>query len=147
MDLFIKAAEAGIQTGFIDVQGQRRVTDAAALQAILDAFPARRAPRFVDGPVVLRSGQPARTALRDAVTLPLRWKIVADLKVIAQGDAVDRTITWPNDLPIGCYRLDVTDAASQTEEVAFLVAPPKAFDGEFDRSWLLAVQLYGVKSS
>jgi 4-alpha-glucanotransferase len=147
MDLFTKAADAGIQTEFIDVQGQRRVTDAAALQVILDAFPARRAPRFVDGSVVLRSGQHAQTALRHAVTLPLRWKIVADLKVIAEGEALDHTITWPADLPIGCYRLHLTDAASAAEEVAFLVAPPKAFGGEFDRCWLLAVQLYGVKSS
>src|SRR5206468_3444384 len=28
-----------------------------------------------------------------------------------------------------------------------MVAPPKAFGGDFDRCWLLAVQLYGVRSA
>ena len=89
----------------------------------------------------------ARTAFSEAVTPPVQWKIVADLKVIAQGQAVDRAITWPADLPVGSYRLHLTDAYLLSEEVPFLVAPPKAFGGDFDRSWLLAVQLYGVRSS
>ena len=28
-----------------------------------------------------------------------------------------------------------------------IVAPPRAFGGDFDRCWLLAVQLYGVRSA
>src|SRR5207253_7507483 len=112
MDPFTRAAELGIETEFIDGQGHRRVTQPAALQVILDALPVRTASRFVDAPVVLRSARPARSVLCDAVTLPLRWKIVADLKVIAQGEATDRTIAWPNDLPAGSYRLHLTDAAS-----------------------------------
>jgi 4-alpha-glucanotransferase len=134
-------------TEFVDGQGRRRVTDAAALQVILDALPPRTAYRFVDGPVVLRAGQPARSVPGDAVTLPVGWKIVADLKVIAQGEATDRTVLWPVDLPVGTYRLQLSDASGSIEEVPFLVAPPKAFGGDFDRCWLLAVQLYGVKSS
>jgi 4-alpha-glucanotransferase len=147
MDPFTRAAELGIETEFIDGQGHRRVTDVAALEVILDALPARTVCRSVAGPVVLRSGQPAGTVLRDAVTLPLRWKIVADLKVIAQGEVTDRILVWPADLPVGGYRLHLTDASSLSEEVPFLVAPPKAYGGDFDRGWLLAVQLYGVKSS
>jgi 4-alpha-glucanotransferase len=79
--------------------------------------------------------------------LPLRWKIVAGLKVIAQGETGDRTITWPADLPVGSYRLHLTDVSLLSEEVPLIVAPPKAFGGDFDRSWILAVQLYGVRSS
>jgi 4-alpha-glucanotransferase len=147
MDLFTKAAELGIQTEFIDGQGHRHVTEAAALEIILNGLPARVPHRFVDRPVVLRSGRPLRTELRDAVTFPLQWKIVADLKVIAQGEAGDRVIAWPADLPVGSYRLHLTDASLLSEEVPFIVAPPKAFGGDFGRSWLLAVQLYGVRSS
>ena len=33
-----------------------------------------------------------------------------------------------------------------TEEVPLIVAPARAFGGDFDRCWLLAVQLYGVRS-
>jgi 4-alpha-glucanotransferase len=147
MDLFTKAAELGIQTEFIDGQGHRHVTEAAALEIILNALPARAPHRFLDQPVVLRSGQPTRTTFRDAVTLPVKWKIVAGLKVIAGGETGDRTITWPADLPIGSYRLHLTDASLLSEQVPFIVAPAKAFGGDFDRSWLLAVQLYGVRSS
>ena len=39
MDLFTKAKDLGIQTEFIDGQGHRHVTDAAALKIILDAMP------------------------------------------------------------------------------------------------------------
>ena len=147
MDLFTKAAELGIQTEFIDGQGHRHVTDAAALEIILNALPVPAPHHFLDRPVVVQSGQPSRTEFRHAVTLPVEWKIVADLKVIAQGETGDRIIAWPADLPIGCYRLHLTDAYLLSEQVSFIVAPSKAFGGDFDRSWILAVQLYGVRSS
>jgi 4-alpha-glucanotransferase len=147
MDLFTKAAELGIQTEFVDGQGHRHVTDAAALEIILDALPVRAPRRFLDRPVVVRSGWDTRTELGETVTFPLQWKIVADLKVIAQGETGNRIISWPSDLPIGSYRLHLTDASLFSEEAPFVVAPPKAFGGDFDRSWLLAVQLYGVRSS
>jgi 4-alpha-glucanotransferase len=147
MDLFTKAKELGIQTEFIDGQGHRHVTDEAALKIILDALPVRVPSRFLPGAVVVRSGQPSRTELNEAATLPLRWKIVAGIKVIAQGETRHRIITWPSDLPEGSYRLQLTDASGFTEQVPLIVAPPRAYGGDFDRGWLLAVQLYGVRSA
>jgi 4-alpha-glucanotransferase len=83
--------------------------------------------------------------------LPLRWKIVADLKVIAQGEAQEEAqesvIIWPPGLPQGGYRLQVTDASGCSDDVPLIVAPPRAFGGDFDRCWLMAVQLYGVRSA
>jgi 4-alpha-glucanotransferase len=147
MDLFAKAKELGIQTEFFDGQGHRHVTDAAALKIIIDALPLRAPHRFLGEAVVVRSGQPAPTELSQAATFPVRWKIVADLKVIAEGETRDGVIVWPPDVPVGSYRLHLTDAASFTEEAPLIVAPPRAFGGDFDRCWLLAVQLYGVKSA
>jgi 4-alpha-glucanotransferase len=154
MDLFARAKELGIQTEYIDGQGHRHVTEQAALKVIIDALPFRAANRFIDGTVVVRSGRSARTGLKQAATSPLHWKIVADLKVIAEGEAGDRqghtgepVIFWPADLPVGSYRLHLTDAAGFTEQVPLIVAPPRAFGGDFDRCWLLAVQLYGVRSA
>jgi len=190
MDLFItKANELGIQTEFIDGQGHRHVTDRTALQIIIDALPIRAPYRFLGGAVVLRFGRPGRSELKQAASLPLRWKILTDLKVIAEGEVGDRkgdtgdrkgdtgdregdtgdregdtgdregdtgdrksntgqrVIVWPSDLPEGSYRLQLTDASSFTEEAPLIVAPPRAFDGDFDRGWLLAVQLYGVRSA
>ena len=146
MDLYTKAKNLGIETEFLDGQGHRHVTDAEALKIILDALPVRKPYRFLEQAVVVRSGRPARTELGHAATFPLRWKIVAGLKVIAAGETDDRVIAWPADLPVGSYRLHLTDAASFTEEAPLIVAPPRAFDGDFDRCWLLAVQLYGVRS-
>ena len=147
MDLYTTAKNLGIQTEFLDGQGHRHVTDAEALKIILDALPVRKPYRFLKQTVVIRSGRPARTELSHAATFPLRWKIVAGLKVIAVGETHDRVIGWPADLPVGSYRLHLTDASSFTEEAPLIVASPSAFDGDFDRCWLLAVQLYGVRST
>jgi len=147
MDLYTTAKNLGIQTEFLDGQGHRHVTDAEALKIILDALPVRKPYRFLKQAVVIRSGRPARTELSHAATFPLRWKIVAGLKVIAVGETHDRVIGWPADLPVGSYRLHLTDASSFTEEAPLIVASPRAFDGDFDRCWLLAVQLYGVRST
>ena len=146
MDLSARAKELGLQTEFVDGQGHLRVTDEAALKIILEALPAPVPYRFVGGAVVVRSGRPSRTELSEAATFPLRWKIVAGLKVIAEGETGGRTVVWPGDLPVGSYRLQLTDAASFTEEAPLIVAPARAYGGDFDRCWLLAVQLYGVRS-
>ena len=147
MDLFTKAKDLGIQPDFIDALGNRRVTSETVLKIILDALPAPVPHRFLREAVVIRSGRPARSELTQAAMFPLRWKIVADLGVIAQGETHDPVIAWPPDLPEGTYRLQLTDAALFEEEVPLIVASPRAFDGDFDRCWLLAVQLYGVRSA
>jgi 4-alpha-glucanotransferase len=147
MDLSTRAKKLGIQTEFIDGQGHRHVTDEAALKIILDALPAPVPYRLLAGAVVVRSGRPSRTELTHAATFPLRWKIVAGLKVIAEGVTHDRAIVWPQDLPVGSYRLQLTDASSFSEQAPLIVAPAKAYGGDFDRCWLLAVQLYGVRSA
>lgn len=147
MDPFTRAKDLGIQAEFVDGQGRRHVTDEAALKIIVEALPARAPYRFLEGAVVVRSGRPSRTELSQSATFPLRWKISAGSDVIAEGETRDRVIVWPADLPAGSYRLDLTDASSFTEAAPLIVAPPKAFGGDFDRCWLLAVQLYGVRSA
>src|SRR5882724_8335113 len=146
MDLFAQAKSQGIQTEFLDGQGHRRVTDAAALKIILDALPPQTPGPFIGGPVVVRSGRLARTELSSG-TRPVRWQIVSGPKVIAEGEASDRVITWPQDLPLGVHRLRLMDDSLATEDVPLLATPERAFDGDFDRCWLLAVQLYSVRSA
>jgi 4-alpha-glucanotransferase len=147
MDLSAKAKELGIEAEFIDGQGHRHVTDAAALKIIVDALPPPLPHRFLSQPVVVRSGQPAQTELGHAAAFPVRWKILAGLKLVAEGTTDDRCIAWPPDLPEGSYRLHLTDAALRSEQAPLIVAPPRAFGGDFDRGWLMAVQLYGVRSA
>jgi 4-alpha-glucanotransferase len=147
MDLFKKARELGIQTEFVDGQGHPHVTDAIALKIILDALPERVPYRFLAGAVVVRSGHPSRTEIDRAARLPLRWKITTGREVIAQGEADGHAIAWPADLPEGSYRLQLVDASSLSEEAPLIVSPAKAYNGDFDRGWLMAVQLYGVRSA
>ncbi len=147
MDLLTRAKDLGIQTEFVDGQGHSHVTDAVALRIILDALPVRAPYRFLREAVVIRSGQPSRTELNQAAMFPLRWKIVAGVKVIAEGETGNRTVVWPADLPEGSYRLHLTDASSFTEEAPLIVALPRAYRGDFERGWLVAVQLYAVRSA
>src|SRR4029079_9429 len=84
MDLYSQAQNLGILTEFTDGQGRRHVTDEAALKLIVNAFPARTPRRFVNGPVVVRSGLPARTELGEGVRLPVHWKIEAGGRTVAE---------------------------------------------------------------
>jgi 4-alpha-glucanotransferase len=147
MDLFAQAKSQGIQTEFLDGQGHRRVTDASALKIILDALPPQAPGPLVGGPVVVRCGRAAQTGLSHAAKLPVHWQIVAGPGIIAEGEANTRSINWPTDLPPGVHRLRLRDASSATEDVPLLSAPERAFGGDFDRCWLLAVQLYSVRSA
>src|SRR3954454_19837604 len=147
MDLFAKAADLGIQTEYFDGQGHRRTTGADALQIILDAMPATQPRRLLSQPVVVRRGRQARSEVSDTARFPLHWKITRGSADIAEGTAHDRTVEWPGDLTVGTYLLHLTDASGMSEQAPFIVAPEKAFRGDFDRSWILAVQLYGVRSS
>jgi len=146
MDLFEQAKARGIQTEFLDGQGHRRVTDEAALKIVLESLPLQTPGAVIDGPVVIRAGKSARATLQPSARLPTTWKITAGERIVAKNLAPGRVIVLPEGLATGVYRLEVTDAAQTTEDVPLIVAPARAFDGDFDRCWLLAVQLYGIRS-
>ena len=146
MDLYTKATELGIQTGFHDGQGEWHTTDAAALKIILDALPVRAPRRFLNGIVTLRAGEGRRTRLADTVALPLKWEVCDRDRVLAEGTAHSYEIPLPSDLPVGVYRLQLADASLSSEDATLIVAPGKAYAGTFERTWMLAVQLYGLRS-
>jgi 4-alpha-glucanotransferase len=151
MNLIAQAKTKGIQAEFVDALGKLRVTEPAALRSILEALPDKRPYRFVTGAVVVRTGGPARTELTEAAALPLRWAVVESVdghgaKIVAKGEVREHAIAWPADLPLGYYRLHLTDAHGDTEEAPLIVTPRRAFTGDFDRGWLLAVQLYSIRS-
>ncbi|MDH2386292.1 4-alpha-glucanotransferase [Bradyrhizobium sp. CER78] len=146
MDLYAKAHTLGIQTEYIDGSGHRRVTTPEALTAILAALPPHTPRRIVIDPVVVRGGHGGQTQLSEAAQLPVQWKLTNGSAVLAQGEAHARSVTWPAGLPEGVHRLQLSDA-SGSEELPLLVAPDGAFGGAFDRCWVIAVQLYGVRSA
>jgi len=147
MDLLAQAQIKGVQSEFVDALGKLRVTAPEALKSILDALPEKRVYRFVSGPVVVRALRHARTELAAIGAPPLKWTITGNGNLIAQGETSEPVIAWPADLPLGYHRLTLTDAKGVTEEVPMIVAPERAFGGDFDRGWLLAVQLYSIRSN
>src|SRR5689334_17949909 len=147
MDLLAQARIKGVQSEFVDALGKLRVTAPEALKSILEALPEKRVYRFVSGPVVVRALGHPRTELVAVGTPPLQWKVVGNGNVIAQGETRDPVIAWPDGMPLGYHRLTLTDAGGVSEEVPMIVAPERAFGGDFDRGWLLAVQLYSVRSN
>ncbi|RED30549.1 4-alpha-glucanotransferase [Rhodopseudomonas thermotolerans] len=146
MDLFTRAAELGIQTEFYDGQGHRHITPPEALALITEAMPQPAERRLLDRIVVIRRGETCRSELGVQAALPVRWRIIGEAATLADGVADERSLTWPQDLPPGSYRLRLSDASGHTEEQPLLVAPPQAYGGAFDRSWLVAVQLYSLRS-
>src|SRR4051812_34860468 len=146
MNLFAKARDLGIQTEFIDGQGHPHVTAADALKVVFEALPPQGARQLIDGPVVVRQGHKAHGTLLPAARFPVRWEI-GGLTGAIVGETKGEPIEWPSHLPPGVYGLRLTDAAGTTEEVPLVSAPARAFAGDFDRGWLLAVQLYGVRST
>ena len=146
MNLYEVAKARGIQTEFLDGQGHRRVTDEAALKIVLEALPRQTPGTVIDQPVVVRVGKVARATLLPGARLPTTWKITDGESVIRKNLAPGRVIVLPEGLAVGVYRLEVTDSAQVTESVPLIVTPARAFAGDFDRCWLVAVQLYGIRS-
>ena len=150
MDLYLKAAELGIQTDFFDGQGREHRTDLAALEIILGALPVRAGRRFVSGPVVLPDGKTSSIALNASVAMPVKWTITQGDKTIAEGTSktadIDVSKTLGKALPHGIYRAKFTDAKHLREDVPVIVSPPASFAGQFDRVWVMAIQLYSLKS-
>lgn len=147
MDVFAKARELGIDVEWIDGQGRASRVAPEALNAIVAAMPQATTGRLMHAPAVLRAGEAATIALTSAATLPVRWTIVTDQdEVAAAGEAPSRMLSWPGQLAVGQYRLRLRDADGVREEWPVIVAPATAYSGDFQRSWLVAVQLYGLRS-
>lgn len=148
MDLVAKAAELGIDAGFFDGQGRRHAIDPVALASLIDAMPQAAPGKLLGQPVVIRVGEVATSEFVALVAPPIQWKILAAEVIVAEGLAVDRLVTWPTDIASGIYRLQLTElSSSRREEVPLVVASAAAFQGHFQRSWILAVQLYSIRSS
>ncbi len=145
MDALGRAAELGIETSFVDATGRPRAIDAPALAQLLEAIPAAPRHDFLTEPVIgCGDALPGVTA-HGAAQPPLRWRLMRDGAMIADGVAEGRHIALPRP-PDGVCTLCVTDAAGRHDAVNLLTVPRRAFGGAFGRAWMLAVQLYGVRS-
>lgn len=146
MNPYDQAAALGIQTEFYDGNGHHRVTDPAALTEILSAMPARSPQPLLGRPVVARGGA-INVDVAERATSPVKWEIRDHDRMVTAGEGADGRCSLPGDLPAGVYQLGLADAEGRSEITPLIAAPARAFAGTFDRGWLLAVQLYSVRSA
>lgn len=152
-----RAAQSGIETEYWDAYGRRRVVGAEVLARLVEVLSVtgNETPRMAPKTVVLRQGS-SRFAL--PLNAPehstLRWQISLDQRTVG-GEGQSRSIELPDNLPVGTFplRIEVTSPQGpyqglHVEDCTLLVAPSQAYQGEdhSSRSWVLAVQLYGVRS-
>jgi 4-alpha-glucanotransferase len=148
-----RAARWGVETQFRDAFGSEQRADPEGLARVLGAVAGmeKPAPRLAPSTVVLRQGQGARLRLKRNAHTPLRWEIFEQARIVG-GESVSSTIALPADLPLGIYGLKIAAQASgaqRSEAATLLSVPHQAFQGPLEgprRLWVLAVQLYGVRS-
>jgi 4-alpha-glucanotransferase len=151
------AASWGIDVRYVDAWGHEHWVDEASRETIRRAL--ERDPARACGPappvIVLRQGRlPPADSIEPLVpqgSPSFGWQLrAADGREIAKGHA-DREILLPSDLPTGIHRLVLDPAPPGTVgEATVIVAPERAYAPEALRAgrgvWLMAAQLYGVRS-
>lgn len=152
MDLLEKAARFGIDPSFTDGNGQTRSSDPGALQRVIDALGASRRGGFLGGPLVARSNAADGSQNIDLsqLALPLRaWRLMDGAgHIVCEGDALSaQGQPDVSNLPNGVYRLHAVEESGEEDQTCLIVAPDKAFGDDFGRRWILALQLYSLRSA
>ncbi len=148
------AAEWGIDLQYTDGRGTQRLVSEETLQRLTDALaaggagePARHTPTFI-----WRHGRTRRLGLGSLASFS-HWKLLADGKEFAAG--AGNVLELPSTLRPGIFRLVRTGEAlaaagdERAREANLIVAPETAYqldDVPAERVWILAVQLYAVRS-
>src|SRR5262249_4797622 len=133
--------------------GRLRVAEPDVLSVLLDIIAtANEPPRRMLPPIlVIRPGHAQSLALDVPSGCHVEFEIAGD-EIVAAGEASSAVIELPDDLPLGSFRLRIAaliDGETRTEQTTLLCAPQQAYQGEESgpqRSWALAVQLYGIRS-
>lgn len=152
MDLLEKAARFGIDPTFTDGNGQTRSSDPGALQSVIDAIGASNHGGFLDTPVIARSGgvDGQKNIDLSSFSPALRaWRLLDGAgHVVSKGDAFSNPSQSDlSNLTHDVYRLHAIEEDGEEDQACVIVAPDKAFSGDFERRWILAVQLYGIRSA
>lgn len=130
------ARRAGIIPDYRDAYGQLRAVPAETMRRVVQALPALHADGSA-APVIHRIGYLHEPIGDDG------WSLWQSERQIASGHSFEELSRTCDALPPDAYELRLDDGASR--RLVFVV-PPKAFQGDFDRVWVLAVQLYSLRS-
>lgn len=140
MDLSGQLSRYGIEESFVDGNGQTHTIDEYTFHHVVAAL--GPAP-LLSAPIVIRC-----TNGVDMDDLAMRLSHLQDWQIF---DADERlilsSITFrPHAarLAFGVYRLRAQ--GDEAVETSLIVAPERAYEGGFDRRWILSAQLYGIRS-
>ena len=146
----------GIESEYVDAFGQRQVVAPAALERILGIVSTANVQpddtTVLPPAIVVRQGHPTQLDLATVEPdTPILWEIADAHGAAAHSGTAADDRQLPETLPIGSYTLRLwLPGKSGIEEHAspLLVAPSRAYQGDDPdaRTWVLAVQLYGVRS-
>jgi 4-alpha-glucanotransferase len=149
MELIDRARAYGVGTEFYDARGELRHVDPQTLEAILQTMTPPLVHRLAGGAVVMRSGAECHPPWLPGAAMPIDFAVYRDAPDGLHETARANAGHWPfstQQLASGVYRLKLVDARGERDEVPLIVAPTRAFGGDFDRVWVVAVQLYGLRS-
>ena len=144
LDIQAEARAAGVLTDYYDARGQYQHVPIETLQRVLDALPKSQDRQSAE-PIVHRAGSgQLEVAVQEHDVA--HWHLHDGGELAGEGRPVDGIVRLP-DLGAGIYRLDFCseDGAVRASNVV-VAAPATAFQGEFDRVWVLAIQLYSLRS-
>lgn len=144
------AAQWGVDSNYIDAHGRPQTVAPEALSRIVSALAESHAPapRALPTTFVIRQNRNHRLGL-PAELDGAEWRLLHNHDERARGHVVQDGIELPHDLPAGCYDL-VVGGDGGAQQALLLVAPERAYQSDqpgHERLWVLAVQLYGVRSS
>ncbi|CAM5450820.1 4-alpha-glucanotransferase OS=Afipia felis OX=1035 GN=malQ PE=3 SV=1 [Afipia felis] len=141
MDLSGQLSRYGIEESFVDGNGQTHTIDEHTFHHVVAAL---GPVPSLSAPIVIRCADGA-----DMDDLATRLSHLQDWQIF---DADERLIlSSANSLPpaarlaFGAYRLRAQHH-DEAVETSLIVAPERAYEGGFDRRWILSAQLYGVRS-
>jgi 4-alpha-glucanotransferase len=147
--LAARAAEWGLEPDYYDARGTRRTVPEHALRRLLASLdsqdvvsPPSRAPTLV-----WRRGRSHAIDLGKSQGRA-DWRLTNAGREIASGTLRDGRLELPADVPLGVFHLAWSAPGEARREATLIVAPQTAYQlGDVaERGWLLAVQLYAVRS-
>jgi 4-alpha-glucanotransferase len=155
-DIAARAAEWGLDSEYIDARGDRRAVPEATLQRLLAVLGAQDGVASVPrrSTLVWRKNRPNDLAISPASGRS-DWQLISSGGEARALQAGSGTLELPDDVALGVYRLrpahppSPAGELSRDAEYTLVVAPPAAYqmdDVEAERVWVLAVQLYAVRS-
>lgn len=147
-------ASWSIDSSYIDARGRKRIITPSTIEALTRALAYPSSPSEVASQprrvVALRASGSRHVDLSDTIGA-FRWELFAENHVIAGGEASDQILELPANLALGSYRLVVETVDQARSEILVLVAPDAAYEpplfSDGKKVWLLAVQLYSLRSS